>query len=168
MGLLFLDIDHFKRVNDERGHWIGDALLQAFAMRLSPGVRSTDTVALLGGDDFTVIMESLPRSEVAATVAEKIVASMGGPFALGAEAVDPSVAPSVGTSLGLAFYRGGAASATELLQQADEMLYESKAAGRDCSRVVWPQPAAEQGGPAREASSTPASDISAAPHRPAR
>ena len=82
MALLYLDIDHFKRINDRFGHHTGDGLLRAFAGRLAQTLRSSDFVARLGGDEFTVIMEGLPKPEVAATVAAKIVQAMSTPFVI--------------------------------------------------------------------------------------
>ncbi|MBI5719371.1 MAG: PAS domain-containing protein [Burkholderiales bacterium] len=129
MALMYLDIDGFKQINDRLGHGTGDVLLRAFAGRLVQTLRSTDTVARLGGDEFTVIMEGLPRAEVAAAVAAKIVAAMGQPFTLDEQSV------RVTTSIGLAFFQGGAATAAELVKQADQMLYEAKAAGRNNFQV---------------------------------
>ena len=132
MALMYLDIDRFKQVNDGFGHNAGDLLLQAFAGRLLKTLRSTDTVARLGGDEFTVIMENLPRPEVATLVAAKIVQAIGAPFSIERQAV------SVTTSIGVAFYQGGALSADLLLKRADEMLYQAKGAGRNNVQVALP------------------------------
>jgi diguanylate cyclase (GGDEF)-like protein/PAS domain S-box-containing protein len=129
MALMYLDIDRFKQINDQFGHLTGDALLRAFAGRLMQTMRSTDTVARLGGDEFTVIMQGLPRAEVAAAVAAKIVAAMGQPFVIEQKTV------SVTTSIGLAFFQGGSATPAQLVEQADRMLYEAKAAGRNTYHV---------------------------------
>ncbi len=129
MALMYLDIDQFKRINDELGHHTGDALLRAFAGRLSQSMRTTDTVARLGGDEFTVIMQAVPRAEVAAAVAAKIVAAMRQAFTLDEQVV------TVTTSIGLAFYQGGATTPAELLRQADRMLYDAKGAGRNNVQV---------------------------------
>ena len=125
MALMYLDIDRFKQINDRLGHNAGDALLRGFAGRLSQTLRSSDTVARLGGDEFTVIMEGLPKPEVAATVAAKIVQAMSAPFPFEQQTLQ------VTTSIGLAFYQGGAATAETLIKQADEMLYQAKGAGRN-------------------------------------
>jgi diguanylate cyclase (GGDEF)-like protein/PAS domain S-box-containing protein len=129
MALMYLDIDRFKEVNDRFGHVVGDALLKAFAGRLAQALRSTDTVARLGGDEFTVILEGLPRPEVAAAVAAKIIAAMGQPFVVDEQPLD------VTTSIGLTFYRGGPGSAADLVRQADKLLYEAKASGRNAYQV---------------------------------
>ncbi|HSV51976.1 MAG TPA: PAS domain-containing protein [Burkholderiaceae bacterium] len=125
MALMYLDIDRFKQVNDSLGHQTGDALLKAFAGRLTQTVRSTDFVGRLGGDEFIVMMEDLSLPEVAAMVADKIVRTMRAVFLLDAQAVQ------VTASIGVAFYDGGASSAETLVRQADEMLYQAKATGRD-------------------------------------
>ena len=130
MALMYLDIDRFKQINDRFGHHVGDVLLRAFAGRLSQTLRSSDTVARLGGDEFTVIMEGLPKPEVAATVAAKIVQAVNMPFVIEQQTL------SVTTSIGLAFYQGGATTAEALVKQADEMLYQAKGAGRNNVQVA--------------------------------
>lgn len=130
MALMYLDIDRFKQINDRFGHNTGDALLRAFAGRLSQTLRSTDIVARLGGDEFTVIMEALPRPEVASMVAGKIVQAMSTPFFIEQQAI------SVTTSIGLAFYQGDATTVEALVQQADVMLYQAKGAGRNNVQVA--------------------------------
>jgi diguanylate cyclase (GGDEF)-like protein/PAS domain S-box-containing protein len=130
MAVMYLDIDRFKPINDRFGHQTGDALLRAFAGRLSQALRSSDAVARLGGDEFTVIMEGLPRPEVAGTVAAKIVEAMSAPFFIEQQTIN------VTTSIGLSLYEGGATSAEALVKQADEMLYQAKAAGRNNVQVA--------------------------------
>jgi len=133
MALMYLDIDRFKQINDRFGHSVGDALLRAFAGRLSQTLRSSDAVARLGGDEFTVIMEGLPRPEVAATVAAKIIQAMVPPFVIEQQSFD------VTASIGLAYYQGDATSSEALLRQADEMLYQAKGAGRNNVQAApWP------------------------------
>lgn len=129
MALMYLDIDHFKQINDRYGHVAGDALLRAFAGRLTQTLRSTDTVARLGGDEFTVMLEGVPSSGVAASVAAKIVRAMSTPFVIEQQSI------AVTTSIGLACYQGGDVSTETLIKQADEMLYQAKAAGRNTYRT---------------------------------
>jgi diguanylate cyclase (GGDEF)-like protein/PAS domain S-box-containing protein len=128
MGLMYLDIDHFKPVNDNHGHHAGDRLLAAFAARLAHSLRASDTIARLGGDEFTIIMENIARPQAAATIAAKVVAAMRVPFEL------DTITVSVTTSIGVAFYRGGALDPETLLRQADTLLYQAKHAGRDTYR----------------------------------
>lgn len=130
MALMYLDIDHFKQINDGFGHNAGDALLRAFAGRLLQTLRSSDTVARLGGDEFTVIMQSLPEPDVAAMVASKIVHAVSAPFIIDLQEI------SVTTSIGVAFYQGGSLTAEMLIKQADEMLYQAKGVGRNNVQVA--------------------------------
>ena len=125
MALMYLDIDRFKQINDRHGHLVGDALLRGFAQRLQQALRSSDAISRLGGDEFTVIMEGLPRPEVAATVAAKIVAAMRAPYELEGHVIE------ITTSIGLAFFEGAPLTARELVRQADEMLYQAKGSGRN-------------------------------------
>ena len=127
-ALLFLDLDHFKTLNDTQGHHQGDLLLQAVARRLAASVRESDTVARLGGDEFVVIMGNLNRKmEEAArqteVVGEKILAALSQPYRL-AE-VDHHSTASIGATL----FRGLETSVDDLLRQADLAMYQAKAAG---------------------------------------
>lgn len=124
MALMFLDLDHFKSVNDSLGHKAGDLLLREYAARLTRNVRITDTVARLAGDEFVIILESLHSIDEAQIVAQKIIASMGEPVDLGGT---PRV---VSTSIGIAMRIAGDTDGEGLLRRADEALYRAKAAGR--------------------------------------
>ena len=130
MAVMYMDIDHFKPVNDTYGHNTGDALLKAFSGRLTHTVRASDTVARLGGDEFTIVMENVARHEDASAIAAKMVAAMQKPFKLG------DVSVSVSTSIGLAFFQGGVLEPEELLKQADMLLYQAKQGGRNTFRVA--------------------------------
>jgi len=125
LALLFLDIDHFKGVNDSRGHGAGDALLRIVAERLLATVRGVDTVARLAGDEFTVILEGLTEPADAEVVAMKMVEALRPPMRIGDDLV------SVSTSVGLAVLAATDVDAASLLARADEALYEAKRAGRD-------------------------------------
>ncbi|QCP14634.1 diguanylate cyclase [Pseudoduganella umbonata] len=129
MAVMYLDIDRFKPVNDTYGHAVGDALLKAFAGRLTHALRDTDMVARLGGDEFTVILERLHRCEDAERSAAKLVAAVAAPFDL------DGVRADISTSIGVAFYRGGDLDAAGLLARADLLLYEAKQAGRNTFRT---------------------------------
>ncbi|MDB5807607.1 MAG: sensor diguanylate cyclase [Betaproteobacteria bacterium] len=130
LALMYLDIDHFKGVNDTYGHLAGDGLLKAFAGRLIRSLRDSDVVARLGGDEFTIILPALRKPEDATAVAGKIVQAIRPTFSLNQQSIN------VTTSIGLAFYQGGEMSAEALIQRADEMLYQSKGAGRDTYNVA--------------------------------
>ncbi len=124
LALMYLDIDHFKAVNDSFGHACGDALLQAFAQRAGAVLRDIDVFARLGGDEFALLLADLPDRAAAEGVAAKLVTAMRAPFALGACTV------TVSTSIGVAFFQPDMDSG-ELLRRADQAMYDAKRGGRD-------------------------------------
>ncbi len=128
MALMFLDVDHFKSINDTLGHAAGDAVLKEFALRLQTSVRDTDCVARLAGDEFVVILEGLHDASEPERIAHKILAQVGGGFSIDGEPLRLS------TSIGIAFHGQGTISPHELLDRADKALYEAKAAGRNTFR----------------------------------
>lgn len=130
MALMYMDIDHFKPVNDTYGHHVGDGLLKAISARLAHTLRASDANARIGGDEFTIITEKLARREDAALLAGKVVAAMQAPFELDGATV------SVSVSIGLAFYRGEPIDADALIKQADRLLYQAKEAGRNTYRAA--------------------------------
>ncbi len=126
LAVMYLDIDHFKQINDSLGHLVGDLLLQGFGGRLSKSLRATDTVARLGGDEFAILLEEIDSPLSAARVADNIVQAMQEPFIL----EDRSVA--VTTSIGVAVQAGAVPVAPrELMRRADEQLYAAKGLGRN-------------------------------------
>ena len=130
-ALLYLDLDKFKPVNDTLGHAVGDELLKGVAARLQRQVRASDTVARVGGDEFTVILLDIARREDAETVARKIIAALGMPFQLGS----PARSVSIGISIGIAVYPGDAQDADALVTAADTAMYSAKEAGN--SFLAW-------------------------------
>jgi len=129
IALLYLDIDHFKSINDTFGHAVGDAVLCEFAQRLAESVRVTDFAARLGGDEFIVLIEDIDESDAAETVARKLIARMRD--LIGASGHELAVT----TSIGIAFCREPLA-ADAMMLMADTALYEAKAAGRNTYRLV--------------------------------
>ncbi len=127
VGLLYLDLDHFKEVNDIHGHEIGDRLLQEVANRIVPLVRGVDTVARLGGDEFVVVLGKLKYQFVACRIADRIIAAISVPFQLGEE----HQVIQIGTSIGIAFYPDHAKDGNSLLGLADAAMYEAKTQGRN-------------------------------------
>jgi diguanylate cyclase (GGDEF)-like protein/PAS domain S-box-containing protein len=128
IALMFLDIDHFKSINDTLGHAAGDEVLSEYARRLLACVRSTDTVARLAGDEFVIVLENLSTQEAAAAVARKIVGRIHAPaFQIDGRLLE------VTTSIGIAFHEAtdSSVAAEELLARADAALYGAKAAGRN-------------------------------------
>jgi diguanylate cyclase (GGDEF)-like protein/PAS domain S-box-containing protein len=125
LALLYLDLDKFKPVNDTLGHAAGDELLREVAARIRRQVRESDTVARVGGDEFTVILHDIGRREDAQAVAGKIVAAVAAPFELGSakHRVD------IGTSIGIAVYPQDAQAADALVTAADAAMYRAKQAG---------------------------------------
>jgi diguanylate cyclase (GGDEF)-like protein/PAS domain S-box-containing protein len=125
MALMFLDIDHFKSINDTLGHHSGDEVLCEFARRLLHSVRQTDTVSRLAGDEFVIILEGLQLPAESTKVAAKIITAMRTDFdVLG---VPRQVSTSIGIAVGKITDNDGSA----LLRRADEALYAAKAAGRN-------------------------------------
>jgi len=130
VGLLFLDIDAFKQINDTHGHATGDEVLQEFARRAVALVRETDTVARLAGDEFIVLLENVQKHEECRVVARKICAAMRAPFRLSVGDV------AVTTSIGIAMSVDATMPAAALLHRADTALYSAKAQGRDRYEVA--------------------------------
>ncbi len=125
VGLLVLDIDKFKSINDTHGHQVGDQLLQQFAHRLQAKLRETDTMARMGGDEFVVVLPELRNPEGAAAVAEKLIKSLAQPFVMG------SLTVPVTASIGIAIFPNDGANPTQLQKQADDALYRVKQRGRN-------------------------------------
>jgi diguanylate cyclase (GGDEF)-like protein len=127
-GLLFLDLDHFKDVNDTLGHGAGDTLLCAVAERIMSCVRDVDTAARLGGDEFAILLADVPDQRTIATTAKRLIDSISKPYAI-------DTAPVViGVSIGAAIATSEA-SADTLTAQADLAMYEAKNAGRGTFRL---------------------------------
>jgi diguanylate cyclase (GGDEF)-like protein/PAS domain S-box-containing protein len=125
IGLLFIDLDGFKQVNDLLGHDAGDQLLVQAARRLESCVRESDTVARLGGDEFTVILGELGDSGVVEKVAQSIVEALSYPFYLGEEVA------YVSGSVGITLYPDDATTSQELIRKADQAMYSAKGAGKN-------------------------------------
>jgi diguanylate cyclase (GGDEF)-like protein len=122
---MFIDIDHFKTINDTMGHTAGDELLLEMSRRLRECVREDDTVARLGGDEFTVILAELREPEDAIQVAQKILESVQDPISIG------SVPISVTASIGIALYPVDGSDPESLLRNADSAMYRAKESGRN-------------------------------------
>ena len=124
LGVMYLDLDGFKQVNDSLGHAVGDQLLVQFAQRLQAGVRASDTVCRQGGDEFVVLLPGLDTPEAACGVARKILAACDTPFELAGRRVQ------VGLSGGIALFPQHGDSFDELSRHADDALYAAKRGGR--------------------------------------
>ncbi|MDM5179292.1 EAL domain-containing protein [Massilia sp. DJPM01] len=125
LALMFIDIDHFKEVNDTLGHDSGDKLLREVAARLSACIRQADTVARLGGDEFTVILGELDDLDSVERVAHAMLAALAEPFAIKAETVYLS------GSIGITLFPHDATDVDTLLKNADQAMYAAKNRGRN-------------------------------------
>ncbi|MGB0132491.1 putative bifunctional diguanylate cyclase/phosphodiesterase, partial [Dokdonella sp.] len=125
VAVLFLDLDRFKHVNDSMGHAAGDRMLKAAGSRLRDNVRDGDTVARIGGDEFTVVLEELSDAGEAERVAQKLISAFERPLELN-DGQDVVISPSIGISL----YPDHAQTPTDLLKFADTAMYQAKDRGR--------------------------------------
>lgn len=125
VAVMFLDLDNFKAVNDSHGHTVGDRFLQAVALRLVGCVRAEDTVARMGGDEFTLLLADVADGHGAATVASKILETVSRPLIVEGHEI------SVTTSIGIALFPGDGFDAETLLKNADRAMYRAKQLGRN-------------------------------------
>lgn len=125
LGVLFIDLDRFKEINDTLGHAAGDELLRQVAKRLRSCMRASDTVARLAGDEFMALVEGISQRDLLSQLAEKLLQQINQPFELagGHE--------SISASIGIALYPDDARRAETLLQRADQAMYAAKHAGRN-------------------------------------
>jgi len=133
VGVLCLDLDHFKNVNDTLGHLVGDRLLVAAAKRLMDTVRETDTIARLGGDEFAILQTDLDKVDCASTSAQRIIDAINLPYDLNGHQV------VVSTSIGIAIAPNDGESTEQLLRNADMALYRAKSDGRSTFRFFEPE-----------------------------
>jgi diguanylate cyclase (GGDEF)-like protein/PAS domain S-box-containing protein len=124
LAVLFIDLDHFKNINDMLGHWAGDCLLKEVAARIQGCLRKTDTIARLGGDEFTVILPGLGDAAEAAEVARKLIEAVAKPVRIDDHLV------YVGASIGIAVLPDDGLDFTTLTKHADVAMYASKSKGR--------------------------------------
>jgi len=128
VAVLFLDLDGFKQVNDTLGHGTGDLLLQGVAKRLKAIIRTSDTVARVGGDEFTFVLNNVESKENVAMIARKIIDSLAEPFNLKGKQC------KVGGSIGISMFPDDATELETLVKQADEAMYLSKKSGKNTHR----------------------------------
>jgi len=132
-GVLFLDLDRFKEINDRLGHHVGDQLLQEVAVRLRTVIREADTVSRLGGDEFIVVLPELHEAEDAAGVARKILNAISAEYVIAGQKL------AITPSLGISIYPDHAEEAAPLLRLADKAMYEAKQSGRNTYRFYDPR-----------------------------
>ncbi|MDJ1157784.1 EAL domain-containing protein [Chelatococcus sp. SYSU_G07232] len=133
LAVLYLDLDHFKNVNDTLGHAVGDALLRSVAERLRSVIREEDTIARLGGDEFAIVQLAIKHPADAGQLARRIVEALSQPFDLGDHQV------LIGTSVGIAVAPANGEDADQLMKHADIALYDAKSEGRSTYRFFEPQ-----------------------------
>jgi diguanylate cyclase (GGDEF)-like protein/PAS domain S-box-containing protein len=133
LGLLYLDVDRFKTINDSLGHAIGDRLLQSVAQRLPACVRHADTVSRQGGDEFVILLSQLTHAQDAAVIAEKILASLGVPHQIERHTLYTTV------SIGVVTFPDDGLDAGTLLKNADFAMYQAKENGRNCYQFFKPE-----------------------------
>lgn len=137
-AIMFLDLDHFKTLNDTKGHEIGDMLLMEVAKRLASCVRDGDTVARLGGDEFVVVLETLSmEAHKAAAQAERVAEKMQ--LALNQAYQLKGYSHSTTPSIGIAMFKGHQHGVDDLLKYADIAMYQAKTAGRNAIRFYDPE-----------------------------
>lgn len=129
-GLLFIDLDGFKNVNDTLGHAMGDKLLKEVARRLLANIRESDAAARMGGDEFTVILNDVQSVKNASSVAEKIIHAINQPIALDGKMCN------VGASIGIAIYPDYTENINTLINAADGAMYQAKAGGKNRFEVA--------------------------------
>lgn len=126
MGVMYIDLDHFKHLNDTHGHDFGDELLKTVAHKLKTCVRDADTLSRLGGDEFVIVLEEISQPQDAYLVAENILARFQEPVTISGKTLH------IRLSMGIAIHEPGSeVSINDLLKQADSALYEVKRAGRN-------------------------------------
>ncbi|MBI3529148.1 MAG: EAL domain-containing protein [Betaproteobacteria bacterium] len=133
LGVLFLDLDRFKNINDSLGHHIGDLLLKEVSSRMASCIRGGDTLSRLGGDEFVVTLESLAHAEDASQVALKIIDALHRPISVGSHTLNTSC------SIGISIYPNDAEDSRELMKNADTAMYHAKERGRNNFQFFSPE-----------------------------
>ncbi|MHB8146415.1 MAG: diguanylate cyclase domain-containing protein [Vulcanimicrobiaceae bacterium] len=131
-GVMFLDLDGFKLINDRYGHAVGDDVLRAFGERLSRSLRESDTFARLGGDEFAVLQSMLVAPGDVEVLAKKLIDALQKPFLIGKDEL------RVGLSIGIAIYPWHGVDEKHLTQAADRALYRAKSAGKNSYYLAGP------------------------------
>ncbi|HET9403489.1 MAG TPA: EAL domain-containing protein, partial [Burkholderiales bacterium] len=133
VGVLFIDVDRFKNVNDTLGHAMGDKLLQQVSERLTGAVRAGDTVGRLGGDEFSIVLSNLTSAQDANLVAQKIMAGFNEPFKLDSAEI------YVTASIGITLYPDDSVEQDTLIKNADAAMYRAKELGRNSFQFYMPE-----------------------------
>ena len=126
LGVLFIDLDHFKAINDTLGHAAGDEVLRQVSCRMQQSIRSGDTVCRYGGDEFVLLLPALATTADAAAIADKIIQAIAQPMQVEGQAL------TLGLSVGIALYPADGDSIAALTAAADQAMYQAKALGGGC------------------------------------
>jgi len=129
LAIMYLDLDHFKLVNDALGHSIGDLLLADVAWRLKACLRASDTVSRIGGDEFAVLINELTATDAVAGIARKVLDSLAAPFSIGGHEL------FITASIGVSFYPADGDEVETLLKCADAAMYRAKELGRNRAQI---------------------------------
>jgi diguanylate cyclase (GGDEF)-like protein/PAS domain S-box-containing protein len=132
IGILFLDLDHFKQINDTHGHAAGDLLLQQIAGRLTPAVRASDTVTRIGGDEFIVMLPDLEHGREIAAISDKLLKAVRAPYHLDGKVLDMTF------SVGSCCFPEHGTTMDQLFRCADQAMYSAKRGGRNQVRSYAP------------------------------
>jgi len=132
-AVLFIDLDHFKQVNDTLGHAVGDELLLSVAERLRDNLREDDTLARLGGDEFIALLPDLHEVDEATRATQRLIGAISQPYVIDSHDF------RVGCSVGLSFYPDDGGNADELIRAADAAMYRAKEEGRNTYRLYAPE-----------------------------
>ncbi|UCH41477.1 MAG: PAS domain-containing protein [Gammaproteobacteria bacterium] len=124
-AVMFLDLDGFKTINDEHGHEFGDLVLKVTADRIRAEIRETDTVARIGGDEFVIILSSLPENKIAERIASSLIEQLAQPIFI------EDVGVAISASIGISLYPSNGITAEELIRSADKAMYRVKRAGKN-------------------------------------
>jgi diguanylate cyclase (GGDEF)-like protein len=132
VGVLFIDLDHFKRINDSLGHAVGDHLLVAATERIASVLRADSLLARVGGDEFVAVTERLNDPDEISRAAARVISALDHPFEIGPHVL------TIGCSVGVAAYPEDGATGTELIKHADIAMYQAKSGGRGQFRFFSP------------------------------
>jgi len=124
-AVMFLDLDGFKAINDRHGHEFGDLVLKVAADRIKAEIRETDTVARIGGDEFVIVLSSLPETEIVRRIATNLVAQLARPIYI------EEVKIGISVSIGISMYPENGTTAEQLIRSADQVMYRVKHAGKN-------------------------------------
>jgi len=132
VALIYLDLDHFKHINDSLGHEVGDKLLQSVAKRLQSCVRLSDTVSRQGGDEFVVLLPEIEQQQDATLIAQKLIESMTHPHLISGHRLHVTI------SIGISIYPDDGKNVEELVRNADTAMYQAKKRGRNTYQLFTP------------------------------